>query len=202
MASIYGLKPAFQNLLRPLCRRLAAAGVTANQVTLAALALSLATGALLALSAPFFWALWIVPVALLARMGLNAIDGMLAREHGQASRLGAFLNELADLSSDAAIYLPFALLPGMWPGWVVAVVALALIAEAAGMMGPTVGASRRYDGPFGKSDRALAFGLIAVLMWVGLVPPSWVGWALPVMAALALWTIANRVRGALKEGEG
>ena len=36
MASIYDIKPAFQNLLRPLTRALAAMGVTANQVTLAA----------------------------------------------------------------------------------------------------------------------------------------------------------------------
>jgi CDP-diacylglycerol---glycerol-3-phosphate 3-phosphatidyltransferase len=42
MPSIYGLKPAFQNLLRPLVRGLANAGVTANQVTLTAMALSFA----------------------------------------------------------------------------------------------------------------------------------------------------------------
>ena len=34
--SIYELKPKFQNLLRPLARRLYSAGVTANQVTLIA----------------------------------------------------------------------------------------------------------------------------------------------------------------------
>lgn len=199
MSSIYELKPAFQGLLRPLVGRLAAAGVTANQVTLAALALSLATGGVVALVAPAPGALWLVPLVLALRMALNAVDGMLAREHGQASRLGAFLNELADLASDAALYLPFALLAGLWPGWVVAVVVLSLIAEAAGMLGPAVGASRRYDGPFGKSDRALAFGLLAVLLWTGAVPAGWLGWLLPVMAALALWTVANRVRGALAE---
>lgn len=36
MISIYALKPKFQNLLRPSVVRLAARGVTANQVTLAA----------------------------------------------------------------------------------------------------------------------------------------------------------------------
>jgi len=38
--SIYALKPKFQNLLRPLVRRLYNRGVTANQVTLAACAVS------------------------------------------------------------------------------------------------------------------------------------------------------------------
>ena len=40
MASIYDIKPAFQNLLRPLTRALARNGVSANQVTLAAAVLS------------------------------------------------------------------------------------------------------------------------------------------------------------------
>ena len=34
--TLYALKPRFQGLLRPLVARLAAAGVTANQVTVAA----------------------------------------------------------------------------------------------------------------------------------------------------------------------
>ena len=200
MPSIYNVKPAFQRLLRPACGRLAAAGVTANQVTLAALALSLTMGAALGLSAGAVWALWLLPVALFLRMALNAIDGMLAREHGQASRLGALLNELADLVSDAALYLPFALIPGLWPGWVVAVVVLSLIAESAGLMGPVVGASRRYDGPLGKSDRAAIFGLAAVLLASRTVGPDLINWVLPAMAALTLWTISNRMRGAMAEG--
>jgi CDP-diacylglycerol--glycerol-3-phosphate 3-phosphatidyltransferase len=44
MASIYDPKPRFQTLLRPLVGRLAGAGVTANQVTLAAAVLSGLTG--------------------------------------------------------------------------------------------------------------------------------------------------------------
>jgi phosphatidylglycerophosphate synthase len=43
-------------------------------------------------------------------MTLNAINGMLARECHQQSRLGAILNELGDVLSDIALYLPFSLL--------------------------------------------------------------------------------------------
>ena len=39
MPSVYDIKPRFQALLRPLVRRLAAAGTTANQVTVAAMQL-------------------------------------------------------------------------------------------------------------------------------------------------------------------
>lgn len=45
MPSIYQLKPAFQNLLRPGVERLYARGVTANQVTLAAAVVSVLLGA-------------------------------------------------------------------------------------------------------------------------------------------------------------
>ena len=45
MVSVYDVKPRFQALLRPLTNALARAGVTANQVTLAAALLSLAAGA-------------------------------------------------------------------------------------------------------------------------------------------------------------
>ena len=48
MPSIYDLKPAFQNLLRPLTRRLAAAGVSANHITVAAMMLSGVGGGLIA----------------------------------------------------------------------------------------------------------------------------------------------------------
>ena len=102
MPTIYDLKPRFQALLRPLADGLAKAGVTANGVTLAALALSLAHGAWLALLPQSRWPFLLLPVTLFLRMALNAIDGMMAREHGMKSPEGAVLNELGDVISDAA----------------------------------------------------------------------------------------------------
>src|SRR3954470_15131265 len=104
MASIYDIKPAFQNLLRPITRALAAAGITANQVTLSAMLLSCAVGGCV-LGFPLEdWPLLLMPAFLFVRMALNAIDGMLAREHGMKSKLGAVLNELGDVVSDTALY--------------------------------------------------------------------------------------------------
>src|SRR5689334_22253802 len=105
MASVYDLKPRFQTLLRPLVRTLAAHGVTANQVTVAAAVLSIAAALVLAALAGSRPSLVLMPLVLFLRMALNAIDGMLAREHGQKSRLGAVLNEAGDVVSDAALYL-------------------------------------------------------------------------------------------------
>ena len=66
------------------------------------------------------WPLILLPIILFLRMGLNAIDGMLAREHGMKSNLGAVLNEVGDVISDSALYLPLALVPGVSPYLLVA----------------------------------------------------------------------------------
>jgi len=197
--TIYDLKPAFQNLLRPICRALANAGVTANQVTMAAVLISIVVGALFALNPASSWAALLIPIWLFLRMALNAIDGMLAREHGMQSELGGFLNELSDVAADAALYLPFAMVAGVSPMLVVVTVILSLLTEMAGVVSVQVGASRRYDGPMGKSDRAFAFGLFGLLLGLGVDPGWWANLALMVVAVLTLLTIYNRVTRGLQE---
>ena len=118
--SVYRLKPAFVALLRPFARGLVAAGVTANQVTAAACLLSILYAVLLA-SFPAAALLWgLLPVWLFLRMAFNALDGIMAREHQQKSRLGALLNEMGDVVADAALFAPLALLPGISTAAVVA----------------------------------------------------------------------------------
>ena len=198
MPSIYQLKPAFQALLRPLVRALARGGVSANQVTLAAVVLAFAIGVAL-LACDDRLVLLLLPLGLFLRMALNAIDGMLAREHGQASRLGAILNELGDVVADAAMYLPLALRPEFPPMPQVLLVLLAVIVEMTGVIGVQVGASRRYDGPFGKSDRAFVFGVLGLALALGAPAAPWLGWLLWLLVALSALTIVNRARAALTE---
>ncbi|HZX50719.1 CDP-alcohol phosphatidyltransferase family protein [Pseudomonas sp. XK-1] len=199
MLSIYQLKPAFQNLLRPGVKRLYDRGVTANQVTLFAAVVSVLLGIILMALPQHTWLFALIPLWMILRMALNAVDGMLAREFGQQSRLGAYLNELSDLIADSALFLPFALLPGVSPLLVVLVVLLALISEYAGVLGPMVGASRRYDGPMGKSDRAFCFGVLGAGVASGLLPAAWLNGLLAVILALLLYTLYNRVRQGLAE---
>lgn len=197
--SIYELKPRFQALLRPLVIRLHRRGVTANQVTVAACVISIALGLWIFFAAPPAAAFALIALWMLLRMGFNAIDGMLAREHHQQTPLGAFLNELTDVASDAALYLPFTLVAPFSAFWVGAVIVLAGMSEFAGALGPTIGASRRYDGPFGKSDRAFVFGALALYVALGWPLPAWAGWLMPLLAALTAWTIVNRTRRAVVE---
>ncbi len=199
MPSIYQLKPRFQNLLRPLVQRLHARGVTANQVTLAAAAVSVLLGALIAAFAGYLWLFALIPLWMFLRMALNAIDGMLAREFGQQSVLGAYLNELCDVIADSALILPFAMLAEVSPLWVVLATLLAVIVEYAGVMGPLVGAARRYDGPLGKSDRAFVFGVLGAGVATGLLPIDWLDTLFMLIAVLLAWTLANRVRQGIAE---
>jgi len=199
MLSIYRIKPAFQDSLRPLVHLLAASKVTPNQVTLAAIVLSVAVGACILSWPESRWPFFLLAGALFVRMGLNAIDGMLAREHHMTSKLGGVLNELGDVVSDSVLYLPFAVVPGLLAPLVVIVVVLAVMSEMTGVLAIHIGGRRRYDGPMGKSDRAFVFGALALARGFGFEGPKWVNGVLMIVALLLAITICARARGALRE---
>jgi CDP-diacylglycerol--glycerol-3-phosphate 3-phosphatidyltransferase len=156
-------------------------------------------GAVIALYPLEHWPLLVMPAVLLARMALNAVDGMLAREHQMTSPLGGLLNELGDVISDAALYLPLALVPGISIKWIVFAVVLAIIAEMTGVLAVQFGAQRRHDGPMGKSDRAFVFGLLCLLLGLDWLKSSWFNNALVVVVILLMVTIFNRARRALAD---
>ena len=194
ITTIYDLKPAFQQLLRPLMMWLANAGITPNQITWAALLLSVAAGAAVVWTDGASWLLISIPLVLLVRMALNALDGMLAKEYQQQSRAGAMLNEMGDVVADAALYLPLGLLVGVSGVMVTLFVIVGIFAEMAGVLGAAIGGTRRYDGPMGKSDRAFLFGCIALLLGLGMTPGWWVDALLGVAVLLGGLTLVNRCR--------
>ena len=199
MITVYQLKTKFQDLLRPVCGNLAARGVTANQVTLAALVASILYGMLLTTGWGIFWLL--LPLFLFFRMALNAIDGMLAREYNMKSRLGMALNEIGDVVADTALFLPFIIFtPDGGPDfYVIVFVLLAMLTELCGLLGFMMSGVRRYDGPMGKGDRAAATGVLAVLIWLGVPLGAWLGLAFVVLSALCVWTCYNRIKSSLAE---
>jgi CDP-diacylglycerol--glycerol-3-phosphate 3-phosphatidyltransferase len=199
LATIYDLKPRFQALLRPIAAALVARGLKANDVTRGALLLSVAQGAWLALMPASPWPLLVLPLTLFVRMAMNAIDGIMAKEHRQATPAGAVLNEASDVIADAALYLPFALIAGVNAPLVVLVVVAGIVAEMTGALGPMLGTSRCYAGPFGKSDRAFAFGLLAVLLGIGVAPGLWSTLYLAAMLLLGALTVINRGRRVVAE---
>jgi CDP-diacylglycerol--glycerol-3-phosphate 3-phosphatidyltransferase len=190
---LYGFKPALQRLLRPFARRLAAAAISANQVTVTTAALSIGIGLGVAANAHDHTLFLLIPTCCAARMVLNALDGILANEFGQKTPLGAYLNELGDVVSDAALYLPFAFLSPFSAWSVGLVIFLSSLSELAGALAPMVGSARRYDGPMGKSDRAAVFGALGLWTGLGFPLPLSAAWLMPAVAGLIGITVLNRV---------
>ncbi|MGH7143008.1 MAG: CDP-alcohol phosphatidyltransferase family protein [Planctomycetota bacterium] len=211
LPSIYDLKPKFQNLLRPILRLLHRWGVSPNAITLAALALSFATGVALGFSRePGRRALLlVVPAALFVRMALNALDGMMARDFKLYSNVGKILNEFGDVIADSAIYFPliFTIDPVQAGSLLLAdaarysmlgFVGLAILSEFAGILAVDLCGKRLYQGPGGKSDRAFLIGLYTLVLffWPGL--NRWALYYFGVLDLLVVLSIGNRLSAALK----
>ena len=197
--SIYDLKPKFQNLLRPLVIKLEQRGVTANQVTLTACAISVILGLILTALSGHHWLFILIPIWLFVRMALNAIDGMLAREFNQKSRLGGYLNEITDVVSDAALYLPFAFVHPFDSLQIGLIIWLSALTEFCGVLGQVQGKTRRYDGPLGKSDRAFLFGVLGLVYVFVPTLPDFLYWLLWVAIILLIVTCVKRVKSGLAE---
>lgn len=200
--SIYQLKPRFQSLLRPITYRLYQLGITANQVTLLAMLLSILLGFglhPLTSTHPIWW--FVLPLWLLIRMALNAIDGMLAREYNQRSRLGALLNEMGDVLSDTALFIPFLLAAPSQGLWIGLVMLLSLLSEFAGVLAIMIGAQRNYAGPLGKSDRAALLSGAAMLLGLSVLNPQQLPGLWAVMAILLVITTLHRLYQALNTAE-
>ena len=158
MISVYKLKPKFQQMLMPVLKVLNRIGITANQITLFSILFSFGIAVCFWYADEFNYLFLALPIGLLLRMALNALDGMMARIYNQQSKLGEVLNEAGDIISDVMIFLPLVKYENNVK-IVVAFIVLSILNELAGIAAKFIGGERRYDGPMGKSDRALLIGV-------------------------------------------
>ena len=208
--SLYQLKSQFQGQLRPISNTLVEQKITANQVTISALLMSVGTAYVIAKPAKDNQTLWLLlPTSLFIRMALNAIDGMMAREHGQASKFGAILNEAGDIIADTA------LLASLMPHFannksqfleksafssynhIINLIVLSMTTEILAIASNTVLGVRANQGPLGKSDRAFMLGVFGAI--IGSKAPlslSYVriGQLCLLTEALLIKTCLNRLR--------
>ena len=202
MISVYQLKSKFSDILRPIVNCMVKIGITANMVTISAFILSVAVGILIYYYAPkCAYAYLSLPVALFIRMALNNIDGVIAREHKQKSNIGAIYNELGDILSDIAIYVPLLYVCGCNFWLIFLFIVLTIISETVGIMGVQINASRHYDGPMGKSDRAFWFSILAIALAFKTVIPKYLTLFVGGVSLLLIYTTINRINAALKEAE-
>ncbi|WP_201602491.1 alpha/beta fold hydrolase [Psychrobacter piscatorii] len=217
--SLYQLKSHFQDQLRPISNALVEQNITANQVTVSAVLLSVGTAYMIAKLAVEKQRLWLLlPSSLFVRMALNAIDGMMAREHNQASTLGAILNEVGDIVADTALLA--SLLPHVADQksdasaislsthqhtnnqqHIFSLIALSISIELLGIASSAVLGSRANQGPLGKSDRAFVLGTLGAVMGIKTplcIKASWspirVSQLLILTEIMLLKTCLNRLR--------
>lgn len=93
--------------------------------------------------------------------------------------------------------LPFLFLPESNASLVILMLFCTILTEFCGLLAQTINGIRSYAGPFGKSDRALIFGLwgLAVAIY-----PQWMQWnnlLWSIASILLLWTAINRCRSVL-----
>ena len=208
--SLYQLKTQFQDQLRPISDTLVEQKITANQVTVSAVLLSIGTAYVIAKPAAKKQELWLLlPSSLFIRMALNAIDGMMAREHGQASKLGAILNEAGDIIADTALLA--SLIPhvtnsqsqvserGVFSNQrhIINFIVLSTSTELLAIASNTVLGVRANQGPLGKSDRAFMLGVFGACMGSKAplsLSPIRVGQLCLLTEALLIKTCLNRSR--------
>jgi CDP-diacylglycerol--glycerol-3-phosphate 3-phosphatidyltransferase len=159
LAGLYSIKPRFQSLLAPVADGLARHRVDPDALTFAAVGCGVLGGLALSQSRQVPLLLWIVPPLIVARLGLNALDGMVATRRGVARPWGKVLNELCDRFADLAFFWPLLVLPAVNPLWAAAAIAAMLLVAYAGVLGEAAGGVRQYGGSMGKADRMACLGV-------------------------------------------
>lgn len=159
--ALYDVKPRFRALLQGMVPFLRP--IHPDAITLAGLACSVGAAILFQAAGQEPWLFLVIPILLLLRITLNALDGMVAQATGKARPFGEVLNEVADRLSDAAILLGIAVSPLSSLAWGAPAVVLVLLSSYVGILGKAVGAGRQYGGLLGKADRMLYLGLASIL---------------------------------------
>lgn len=193
------LKPILKGALRPWAAYLARSGITANQVTVMSLIGSVVVGALLCAFAAERGLFAILPFWLAARTACATIDGTLAIEFGQKSRLGGILNEAGDIVSEIALFMPLMFVPPFSAAGVSLLIVLFVTSELAGIAPTLAGGERRLEGPLGKVDRSIILSAIALAIVVSGRLHESASILVPLLSGGAIVTIGNRARFAIHE---
>ena len=171
--------------LRPVGSGIGRVGVTADQLTLAGLVMSVVAAVAVG-AGRLGWA----AVALAAACALDILDGAVAKASGTASARGSFYDSVVDRVSDASVLGGFAwYLQSTHPGSHVALLPMAVMAASALVSyerakAESLGFSAR-GGLMERAERMFALGACLVFSVI-MVPVLW------VMLVLTLVTAGHR----------
>ncbi|MGO4741048.1 CDP-alcohol phosphatidyltransferase family protein [Bosea sp. 2KB_26] len=174
---------------RSIARRLSAAAVTPNQISMASMAMAAFAGAgfwLAGLADAGLRAALLLAAALFCQLRLlcNLFDGMVAIEGGKQAPDGPFWNEFPDRLADILILVGAGYGAGVPAlGWAAA--GLAVLTAYTRELGRACGLPADFSGPMAKQHRMATITAAAVL---SLLEPLWYGHN--EVLVFALWLIA------------
>ncbi|MBN2580313.1 MAG: CDP-alcohol phosphatidyltransferase family protein [Pirellulales bacterium] len=153
---------------------------------------------------PLHFLLLCVPVFLLLRMGMNALDGLLAREYKTGTVAGEIWNEALDVLGDTVCYgILFFVDKGPRLSLVVFLLAI-WAAEFFGVLGKGMpNGTRRHETVLGgKPDRAVWMSGLAIILffWPGSLPYSYI--YLSVVSVFVVLTSLIRIRKTIAVARG
>ena len=195
---IYAIKPAFQRTLRPVEDLLVRLRVHPTIINLVGLAVTLAAAACIVLSPHRPWVLVLVPILANTRTACNALDGLVSRRLGVASRFGEVLNELIDRISDASIFIAVYALAATDHYLALATLVAILINSYLSILSKAAGGSRQYGGLMGKADRMIYLSIASLLVLITGAASLW-NWFLAFTLIGALITFTQRLRATYLE---
>ncbi|GBC68849.1 CDP-diacylglycerol--inositol 3-phosphatidyltransferase [archaeon HR01] len=182
-----------ETILTPLADRLAAGGVTPDQLTLAGLLL---TG----LSVFFYWlgGAWLFAAAasLMAGGFLDMLDGALARRTGRLSRAGAFLDSVADRVSDTLVAVGYLLTGVVQPLLALLMLATSMLVSYSRARGESLGV-RLAD--VGLGERGVRLLIVIVATLTAYIYPQALNISAAVLTVLAGFTVVERFLHTLEE---
>jgi len=194
-------------LLKRIARYFAAIGLSPDSVSILSLFCAVFAGFLFYLSgtkgihhSAFSLILLLAGVFVCVNGFLDALDGILAREMGNASKRGDFLDHVIDRYAD--MFIICGIIFGGYVSCEIGIIAVIgiLFSSYMGTQAQAVGLKRMYGGLLGRADR-LIIVIVAVLLTMaypyplpaaGLFSYSFLGWAMFIFAVLGNATALQR----------
>ena len=195
-------------LVRTTARFFAARGISPNSLSLLSFFFALLAGVFFFISSnstSFNLLLILAGVFVCLNAIFDGLDGLVAREIGNANKKGDFLDHVIDRYSD--VFIIGGIVFGGYVSWGIGVIAIVgvLLSSYMGTQAQAVGLNRMYGGLLGRADRIV---LIIGATFLTLIYPypfpfpasgplsslsfSFLGWAILIFALLCNATALQR----------
>jgi phosphatidylglycerophosphate synthase len=186
--------------IRRMARFFAALGISPNFLSLLSLSFAALAGLFFFLSTNNLLMLLAAGIFVCLNAFFDCLDGILARETGNASKKGDFLDHVLDRYAD--VFIMGGIVFGGYVNWAIGIIAIigVLLSSYMGTQAQAVGLSRVYGGLVGRADRLLLIIAATFLTLVfphpipasGLLSFSFLGWTLVLFALLCNATALQR----------